>query len=170
MSYNNFMNVLRQVSMVAILAAGQYFIICSGYLDLSLGALVGFTGIIFAKGMVDWGMTPISAGALTFLVGSMSGLVNGLMITVFRLPGFIATLGMQYIARGLCYVITNSYPINKIPASVAWIGRGHLLDAVPWPVVIMIIVYTVISFISRKTKFGRFVYATGGNQEGEGYL
>ena len=165
MSYNNFMNVLRQVSMVAILAAGQYFIICSGYLDLSLGALVGLAGIVFAKGMVDWGMAPAAAGALTFLMGILLGAVNGCMITVFRLPGFIATLGMQYIARGLCYVITNSYPVSKIPASVAWIGRGHLLNAVPWPVVIMIAVYVVISFVSKKTKFGRFVYATGGNQE-----
>lgn len=81
------------------------------------------------------------------------------------MPAFVATLGMQYIARGLCYVITNSYPVSKLPNSIAWIGRGYLADVIPWPVVIMAIVYIVVSFVSKKTKFGRFVYATGGNRE-----
>lgn len=161
----NFINVLRQVSMVAIIAAGQYFIICSGYLDLSLGAVVGLSGIIFAKSMVDWGMPVPVAVLMAFGTGMFCCLTNGLMITLFRLPGFVATLGMMYAARGLCYVITNSYPVSKIPESVAWIGRGYLLNSVPWPVVIMIIVYIVVWFVSTKTKFGRNVYATGGNQE-----
>ena len=165
LTYGNFTNVLRQVSMVAILAAGQYFIICTGYLDLSLGALVGVCGIVFAKGMVDWGMTPMVAALVCFLTGLLCGLINGTMIARFSLPGFVATLGMQYVARGMCYVITNSYPVSKIPASIAWIGRGYLANVVPWPVVIMIAVFILVAFVSRKTKFGRFVYATGGNQE-----
>lgn len=161
----NFMNVLRQVSMVAILAAGQYFMICAGFIDFALGALVGLCGIIFAKGMVDWGMAPLVAALAALLVGFACEFVSGTLITRFKLPAFVATLGMQYIARGLCYVITNSYPVSKIPASVAWIGRGYCFNLIPWPVVIMIVVYIVVSFISKKTKFGRFVYATGGNRE-----
>ena len=165
LTYGNFMNVLRQVSMVAILAAGQYFMICTGFIDFALGALVGLCGIIFAKGMVDWGLAPGIAALVALLIGLLCELVSGTLITNFRLPAFVATLGMQYIARGLCYVITNSYPISKIPASIAWIGRGYIANIVPWPVLIMIVVYIVVSFISRKTKFGRFVYATGGNRE-----
>ena len=164
LTYGNLINVLRQVSMVAILAAGQYFIICSGYLDLSLGALVGFTGIIFAKSMVDYSLPPLLAAVVCILFGMLCGLINGQMITRFHIPGFVATLGMSYAARGLCYVITNSYPVSKIPSSIAWIGRGYL-GSIPWPVVIMIVVYIIVTFVSQKTKFGRYVYTTGGNQE-----
>lgn len=161
----NFINVLRQVSMVAIIAAGQYFIICSGYLDLSLGAVVGLSGIIFAKSMVEWGLPVPVAIVVALATGMACCLTNALLITVFHLPGFVATLGMMYAARGLCYVLTNSYPVSKIPASIGWIGRGYLVGDIPWPVVIMVIVYIIVWFVSTKTKFGRFVYATGGNQE-----
>ena len=165
LTYNNFMNVLRQVSMVAILAAGQYFMICTGYIDFALGALVGLCGIIFAKAMVDWSMAPGLAALAALMVGLLCELVSGTLVTNFHLPAFVATLGMMYIGRGLCYVITNSYPISKIPASVAWIGRGYIANAIPWPVAIMIMVYIIVTFVSKKTKFGRFVYATGGNRE-----
>ena len=161
----NFMNVLRQVSMVAIIAAGQYFIICSGYLDLSLGAVCGFSGIVFAKSMVDWGMPIPAAVICCLLTGMLCCLINGCLITFFNLPGFVATLGMMYIARGMCYVLTNSYPVSKLPEAIGWIGRGYLFNVVPWPIVIMILVYLIVGFVSKKTKFGRFVYATGGNQE-----
>ena len=119
LTYNNFMNVLRQVSMVAILAAGQYFMICTGYIDFALGALVGLCGIIFAKAMVDWSLAPGLAAIVALMVGLLCELVSGTLVTNFQLPAFVATLGMMYIGRGLCYVITNSYPISKIPASVA---------------------------------------------------
>ncbi len=160
----NAMNVLRQVSMVAILAAGQFFIICTGELDISLGSLVSLGGIIFAKGMVDWGMHPLPAALATFAVCLVCGLLNGVMVTRFRIPSFVATLGMQYIGSGLCYVLTNAYPVSNIPAEIAWIGRGYL-GSVPWPVILMLAVFVLITFISQKTKFGRFVYAVGGNQE-----
>ncbi len=164
LTYGNLINVLRQVSMVAILAAGQYFIICSGYLDLSLGALVGFTGIIFAKSMVDYALPPYVAVFVCLIFGMLCGFINGQMITRFHIPGFIATLGMSYAARGLCYVITNSYPVSKIPASIGWIGRGYV-GSIPWPVIIMFVIYIIVAFVSQKTKFGRYVYTTGGNQE-----
>ena len=165
LTYNNFMNVLRQVSMVAILAAGQYFMICTGFIDFALGALVGLCGIIFAKGMVDWGLPPVIAALAALAVGLLCELIDGTLVTKFHLPAFVATLGMMYIGRGMCYVITNSYPVSKLPASIGWIGRGYIANVLPWPVAIVIIVYVVVSFISKRTKFGRFVYATGGNRE-----
>lgn len=165
LTYGNLMNVLRQVSMVAILAAGQYFLICTGFIDFALGALVGLCGIIFAKGMVDWGLAPIVAAMVALAVGLLCELIDGTLVTKFHLPAFVATLGMMYIARGLCYVITNSYPISKLPASIGWVGRGYIQNIIPWPVAIMILVYIIVSFVSKKTKFGRFVYATGGNRE-----
>ena len=86
------------------------------------------------------------------------------MVTRFRIPSFVATLGMQYIGSGLCYVLTNAYPVSNIPAEIARIGRGYL-GSVP-PVILMLAVFVLITFISQKTKFGRFVYAVGGNQRG----
>ena len=141
LTYNNFMNVLRQVSMVAILAAGQYFMICTGYIDFALGALVGLCGIIFAKAMVDWSLAPGLAAVVALMVGLLCELVSGTLVTNFQLPAFVATLGMMYI------------------------GRGYIANAIPWPVAIMIGVYVIVTFVSKKTKFGRFVYATGGNRE-----
>ena len=90
LTYNNFMNVLRQVSMVAILAAGQYFMICTGFIDFALGALVGLCGIIFAKGMVDWGLPPVIAALAALAVGLLCELIDGTLVTKFHLPAFVA--------------------------------------------------------------------------------
>lgn len=169
MTYGNWMNILRQVSMIAILAAGAFFIMATGDFDLGLASVVGITGCVFAKLMVSFSWHPALAAVAAILLGVCTGVINGCMVTVFSIPAFIATLGMQYVARGLCYVVTNSYPISGLPASIGWIGRGYLsvggVDLVPWPVVFMVAVYAVVAFVAAKTKFGRFVYAVGGNSE-----
>ena len=169
MTVNNWMNILRQVSMVAILASGAFFIMTTGNLDLGLASVVGLTGCVFAKLMVEYGWSPALAAAAAILLGVVAGSINGCLITLFNIPAFIATLGMQYVARGLCYVVTNSYPISGLPESIAWIGRGYLsvngVDLVPWPVIFMVIAYIIVAFVASKTKFGRFVYAVGGNAE-----
>ena len=95
MTYANWMNILRQVSMIAILAAGAFFIMATGDFDLGLASVVGLTGCVFAKLMVDFGWSPVSAGAIAVAIGLLTGIVNGCMVTVFSIPAFIATLGMQ---------------------------------------------------------------------------
>lgn len=169
MSYSNWMNILRQVSMIAILAAGAFFIMATGDFDLGLASVVGITGCVFAKLIVTFGWHPAPAAVAAILLGVLTGVINGCLVTYFGIPAFIATLGMQYIARGLCYVVTNSYPITGLPDSIGWIGRGYLniggKDLIPWPVVFMILIYAVTAFVAAKTKFGRYVYAVGGNAE-----
>ncbi len=169
MTYGNWMNILRQVSMIAILAAGAFFIMATGDFDLGLASVVGITGCVFAKLIVDFSWSPILAALVAILLGVLTGIINGCMVTYFGIPAFIATLGMQYVARGFCYVVTNSYPISGLPDSIGWIGRGYLeiggVDIVPWSVVVMILVYVVTAFVAAKTKFGRYVYAVGGNAE-----
>lgn len=166
---NNISNILRQVSMVAILSAGAFFIMTTGNFDLGLASVVGLTGVVFAKLMVSFGWHPLAAALVAILLGIFCGVINGITITIFGIPAFIATLGMQYVARGMCYVVTNSYPISGLPESIGWIGRGYLSiggkDILPWPVVFMIIVFIITAFVASKTKFGRFVYAVGGNSE-----
>ncbi len=102
MTYANWMNILRQVSMIAILAAGAFFIMATGDFDLGLASVVGLTGCVFAKLMVNYGWSPFTAGAIAVGIGLLTGIVNGCMVTIFSIPAFIATLGMQYICRGLC--------------------------------------------------------------------
>ncbi|MCI8861712.1 MAG: ABC transporter permease [Lachnospiraceae bacterium] len=169
MTYSNWMNLLRQVSLIAILAAGMFFPMLTGAIDLGLGSVVGITGIVFAKLLVDYQMNTLLAAILTVLLGAAIGAAAGILITKFGVPSFIATLGVQFIGRGMCYVITNSYPVSGLPDSIAWFGRGYLsvggTDLIPWPVVFMFIVFAVVAFITTKTKFGRFVYTVGGNEE-----
>lgn len=164
LTFDNMMNVLRQTSMIALLAAGVYFVMVSGCIDISLGALVGLTGVVFAIGMTNWGMPPILAALLAMVIGLICGAVNGFMVAKIGIPAMIATLGMQSIARGLTYVITNAYPIAVKNTEIQWLGRGYLWK-IPWPVIIMLVVFVVAHFISQKTKFGRYVYAAGGNEE-----
>ncbi|HHW32387.1 MAG TPA: ABC transporter permease [Clostridiaceae bacterium] len=160
----NIMNVLRQTSMIAILAAGIFFVMVGGGMDISVGATVGLSGIAFASALVNWGWHPLPAFIFAILVGCLAGVVNAFMVTKAGIPPFIATLGMMSAARGLIYVVTNAYPISGLPKSIAFIGRGYWLG-IPFPVIIMAVVYLVAHFVSQKTKFGRFVYASGGNVE-----
>lgn len=169
MTYSNWMNLLRQVSLIAILAAGMFFPMLTGCIDLGLGSVVGITGIVFAKLLVDLQMNTLLAAVITIVLGAAIGAVAGILITQFGVPSFIATLGVQFIGRGMCYVVTNSYPVSGLPDSIAWFGRGYLsiggVELIPWPVIFMFIVFAVVAFVTTKTKFGRYVYAVGGNEE-----
>lgn len=169
MTYSNWMNLLRQVSLIAILAAGMFFPMLTGAIDLGLGSVVGVTGIVFAKLLVDYQIGTLPAAIITIIMGVAIGTVAGVLITQFGVPSFIATLGVQYVGRGMCYVITNSYPVSGLPDSIAWFGRGYLtiggVELIPWPVIFMFVVFAIVAFVTTKTKFGRFVYTVGGNEE-----
>jgi len=164
LSTANIMNVLRQTSMIAILAAGIFFVMVGAGIDISVGALVGLSGIAFASSIVKWGWSPAAAFIFAVVIGCLAGLTNGFMTTKLGIPPFIATLGMMSAARGIVYVATNAYPVSGLPKSIAFLGRGYLLG-IPIPVIIMVAVFLIVHFVSQKTKFGRFVYAAGGNEE-----
>ena len=171
LSINNLMNVMRQTSMIAIIAVGIFFIMVGGGIDISVGSLVGLTGIAFSAGIVSLGWDPLFAALVALAVGAAAGAISGFSTAYIGIPPFIATLGMMSVARGVTYVATNAYPVSGLPPSIAFVGRGYVVysDAlnagIPWPVVIMIVVYIACSFVSQKTRFGRFVYAAGGNPE-----
>jgi ribose transport system permease protein len=166
---SNIATVLRQASIVAIVACGQYFVMIGGAFDISVGATVGLSGVIFAILAVTFHVPIAAAMAATLVLGLVIGLLNGMMVTAVKIPAFIATLATMSICRGLAYVFTNAVPIAPIPKSIAWLGRGVIGDistlGLPIPVLIMFVVFIIAYFVSEKTKFGRFVYATGGNPE-----
>ncbi len=164
LSVTNILNVLRQMSMVAILAVGMFFVMVGGGIDISVGSLVGLTSIVTAAALTNWNLHPAVAILLALAVGAFCGLINGLLVAKVGVPALIGTLGMMEIARGLLYVFTEGYPIGIKNTEISFIGKGYLWS-IPWPVVFMVIIYCIGHFVSQKTKFGRYVYAVGGNNE-----
>ena len=165
LSVDNFMNVLRQVSMIAIISAGMFFVLVSGGVDISVGATAGLINVLFAGFLVWYGMPwPLSA-LLCLVISAVIGVVNGTLVAVFGIPPLIATLGTQSILRGLIFVITNAYAVFNLPTNIRFLGNGYVLSYIPIPVIIMVVIFIIINFISQRTKFGRSAYAVGGNIE-----
>ena len=163
-SAQNLINVLRQSSMIAIIAVGVFFTIVAGGIDISVGSTVALSGIMMAKVIVDYKM-PVFIGVLAGLVvGTAIGFVNGHLVTKRRIPPFVATLGIMGAVRGLTYVITDAYPVSGLPKGIYFIGRGYV-GPIPVPVIIMIIVYIFAYIVAEHTRAGRFIFAIGGNEE-----
>ncbi|GAK51977.1 inner-membrane translocator [Candidatus Moduliflexus flocculans] len=135
---NNFQNILVASTTVMLLAAGETFVIITGGIDLSVGFMVGFTGVICAKIMVTLQAQGVSqtisipAGILAALVlGLIPGFVNGYLVTKLRVPPFIATFGMYGIAYGFAEIISGNVPVHNLPPAVGEIGHGYLLYYLP---------------------------------------
>ena len=164
MTWTNITNVLRQISINGLLAIGMTYVILLAGIDLSLGSIVGFAGIVaalLAKNAALGVAVPLIVGTLA---GGVVGVINGLLISYVRVPAFIQTLGMLSIARGVTYVMSNAKPVNGLNKEFLSMGTGYWFG-IPIPVIILVIVFALMSFILYKTKFGRYVYAMGGNED-----
>ncbi len=159
----NLLNVGVQAAVVAILAFGQTFVIVSAGIDLSVGSVAALAAIVTGYTSAVNGLPPLLAIALGMATGVGAGLVSGLLIAFGRLPAFIATMAMLSIARGLALVRSNGEPQPQ-PDDVAWLGRT-IGGWLPMPVLIMIVLGVVASFILNRTYTGRATYAIGGNEE-----
>ena len=159
---SNLMGVFRSFSMTAIMSIGMVMVIITGGIDLSVGSAMGLSSLITAL-CFDMGMPASLCIAAGLGVGLIFGMINGLLITGIGLPPFIATLGTLSIGRGLMYIITHGVPLTPdTPESFATLGQGYV-GFVPVPVIIMLIMTVCFSIVMTKTRFGRHVYATGGN-------
>lgn len=160
----NIINVLRQSSMIAIIAVGVFFVIVGAGIDISVGSIVALAGIVMSKVMVELNF-PLPIGLLVgLLTGAVAGLLNGYLVAYRNVPAFVTTLGTMGALRGLTYVLTDAYPVSGLPSSVAFIGRGYL-GPIPVPVLIMVVIYVIAHIVAVKTKAGRFIFAIGGNEE-----
>jgi len=162
---SNLLNVLRQVSMNALIAFGMTFVILTGGIDLSVGSILALTGAVTA-GMMASGMDPILAMLLGLLLGAVLGAINGIIIAKGKVAPFIATLATMTIYRGLTLVYTEGRPISGLGDNMAFqmLGKGYFLG-IPVPVVTMLVSFAILYFILKKTTFGRRVFAVGGNEE-----
>lgn len=161
-SVNNFLTIALQTSIIAIIAFGQTFAIIKAGIDLSVGSIVGLTGVVTAQLMVA-GMPIFISIILGLLIGVIAGLINGFVIAYGNLPPFIATLGMMGIARGAAFLLSEGKPVSGLPREFGYLGGGTILN-IPVPVVIMVIVAIISVLILSKTRFGRRVYAIGSNE------
>ncbi|MCB1209417.1 MAG: ribose ABC transporter permease [Verrucomicrobiales bacterium] len=173
LSQDNALNVLRQISVNLCLSIGMTLVILSGGIDLSVGSVLAFSGVV-AAGLLKNGIAiPALDVALQFtvlgaiiagvVVGAFLGCFNGWVITRFKLPPFVATLGMLSIARGLTQLWTQGFPITGLGPQFGFIGTGHLLG-LPMPVWISAILVLIFVIVTRKTRLGRYLYAIGGNE------
>jgi ribose transport system permease protein len=163
LTVSNLLNVLEQTSINAVIAVGMTFVIISAGIDLSVGSLVALAGIVLATLLqlsVPMPLAIVAALAVGFGFGSL----NGVAIAWGRLPPFIATLGMMSIARGCALLFTDGRPISGFEPSFRSLATGRPLG-LPASVVIAAMVYLCAQFVLQRTRFGRYVYAMGGNEE-----
>lgn len=160
---NNLLTVALQTSVIGVLAIAETFAIITSGIDLSVGSVLAVSGVVSGKLMVYGVPVPIAIVA-GLAVGALCGFLTGLAITKLEIAPFIATLGMMSIARGAAYIITGALPVSGLPESFYVIGGGKLLG-IPVAVIIMFLLALIFGFILRKTKFGRYVYCLGSNED-----
>ena len=158
----NLFNVLRQISTNLLLACGMTMVIILGGIDLSVGSIIALSGVLAAGCVSRYGF-PIGAALLAgVLIGVLFGLFNGFVISKTTIPPFIVTLATMNIARGLAGVYTGGSPVRVVSKEWQFVGAGYI-GGIPVPVIIMFVVYVISLLILNRTKFGRHVYAVGGN-------
>jgi ribose transport system permease protein len=163
-SISNFLSVVRLFVPIAIAGVGVMMVIITGGIDLSLGSIYGFAGVITALSITRLGI-PSAIGVLAGLGISLAiGLFNGLLIVMVHLPPFIATLATMSIVRGLCYITTRGYPVSGISKDFFFLGQGYILN-VPTQIWIMIVIAILFAIFMSETVTGRRIYALGGNME-----
>lgn len=163
LTVSNITNVFTQVSVNAIIAVGMTFVILTGGIDLSVGSTLAISGALSASIIKSTGNIFLAVVAAA-VVGIVIGLINGLLISKGKLQAFIATLATMTIFRGLTLVFTNGTPISKLPEVFTSIGNAKI-GFLPVPVLITIVVFGVAIYVLSQTRFGRYLYALGGNEE-----
>jgi inositol transport system permease protein len=175
----NLFNILRQVSIYGLLAVGMTFVILTAGIDLSIGSLVAFAGLVAAavsKGglsnrfMVGAGEAAASnpwylAALAAIAVGVAGGFVQGFAITRLKVPPFVVTLGGMSAFRGAALLFAAGGPISGFEPNFVWMGQGKIFDQIPVPVVIFLAFAVLAHVVLRYTRYGRKVYAVGGNPE-----
>lgn len=162
MTVGNMTNLSKQVSIVAILAAGQAVVIISGGIDLSVGSVLALSAVTIGS-LIQLDVNPAIAMSAGLLAGTFAGWINGMVITRAKIPPFIATLGMLGIARGMALVITGGVSHPVLSPMFLYIGNAKIIG-LPIPLFFVVVTFLIVGIMMHKTVFGRHVYAIGGNE------
>ncbi|MEO7520480.1 MAG: hypothetical protein ABIW79_01560, partial [Gemmatimonas sp.] len=159
----NLLNVIEQSAIIGVIAVGMTFVILTGGIDLSVGSLVALTGVVFGLA-AQAGAPMLLAAFLAIVVGATCGSINGALVTLGRLPPFIATLGMMSVARGVALMLSDGRPISGFSTGFRALATGSLWG-LPLSAAIMLGTYLVAHVVLSRTTLGRYTYAIGGNEE-----
>lgn len=159
---NNLASVARQTAVFNTMALGMTIVIVSGGIDLSVGSILGLSGLIGTMAL-ERGY-PIPVGILIgLLAGTLCGFANGLMVTSLRIPPFVVTLGTLGIFRGLALIFSNGLPVHRIPPGFSFLGEGNLLG-IPFVVWLLVICAVAVHVLLEHTRLGRYAFAIGSNR------
>lgn len=167
----NLRAVLTQIVAIAISAVGMTMVIITAGIDLSVGSLIALSAVVAASLIRQFGgetaTGPIMVLSCLAAIGlcGVLGLLSGVLVSRFRMPPFIATLGMMQIASGLAYIVSAGQTIRELPPTFAWLGLGSTLRLAPNPVVLMLLIYIAGHLLMTRTTMGRYIYAIGGNPQ-----
>ena len=165
LSFMNILNVLRQTSVNSVIAIGMTLVILTGGIDLSVGSILAISGALCA-GMMAMGINSVVAIILSLVAGFLFGVLNGVLVSKGKLQPFIVTLVTMTLLRGATLVYTDGKPIPVRDGGYLFenIGEGYLFN-IPIPIYIMVLLFVAGYFVLNHTKFGRYIYAIGGNEE-----
>ena len=164
LTVSNWTIIFTQVSINALLAFGVTFVIITGGIDLSVGSIVAVAGVVAALIASNQNLPLVVPVVGALLAGLFIGLLNGLIITKSKIAPFIVTLGVMTMGRGFALIISKGRPISNLSDTFNFIGGGDILG-IPFPIIILLIVFIMSYFLLKKTVFGRYVYAIGGNEQ-----
>ena len=159
---NNLINILVSVSINGVLALGMVFVITAGGIDLSIGAMLALASTTIGVVLSLTGSNMLACIAAIVICGLL-GLVNGILVAKFNMFPFVVTLASQLVIRGLGYMISGGYSVALANPTFSQIGLGKLFPLMPYPVIILLVVFIISYVLLHMTKFGRYVYAVGGN-------
>jgi putative xylitol transport system permease protein/inositol transport system permease protein len=159
----NMLNMLRQTSINGLLAIGMTFVVLTSGIDLSVGSIVGASGMFAAlAARSETGIPWFAAVLIGLCVGLLLGTVNGIVTSYLKVPAFIATLGMLSIARGVTFMASDAKPVPGLSPGFLEVGGGSV-GMIPIPILILLVVLVVAYIVLYKTRYGRYIFATGGN-------
>lgn len=162
LSTSNLINILRQVSVIGLISLGMTFVIITAGIDLSVGSVVAFSGVVAASFATTDNI--LIAVGLGILAGLLLGFINGFVIAQWKIAAFIVTLGMMTIGRGLTFIYSDGQPVSGLSSNYLAIGQSNFLG-LPLPVWILAIAYIFCHLLLYKTRLGRHIYAVGGNPQ-----
>ncbi|MEI6385434.1 MAG: ABC transporter permease [Spirochaetota bacterium] len=164
LSVENIFNMLKQSSMIIIVASAATVLMMTGNFDLSTGSNLALTGVIYTV-LLSGGMALLPAAIIAILCGSVIGLVNGGLVSKMDFPPFIATLGTMYVARGLALILANGSPVRgeKVPPGISTLARGEFLG-VPIPIYFVVFFVVLFMIVEKKSLFGKYSMTIGGNK------
>jgi ribose transport system permease protein len=165
LTVNNLFLVARQVSFYGIAAVGMTMVLLVGHIDISVGAILAFSGCLAATLMTEYNLPIYIAVLISIGMGGLFGLVTGTVTTVLNIYSLITSLAMQIIIKGFTFLMTRGASVKGLPTEFKYFGQGYVFDVVPVPVVIMLVTFLLGFIILNTTYLGRRIYAVGGNTE-----